>query len=758
MTQPTSPNPQDRIAEIVLKVIAAGGLTAGGAGAFWQVLKDDGSIPKAIVSGVVGLGIAYGAKLLMPIHRGNEERLGKAGESVNQAIDRTTAQVITRASGFEDWYLQCQAWDCQSYRPEGMPQYGSISEGRERAIYTPELEEVFVPLALDLSGTLPGYQSAPRPIELDLQDPERLANLNIWHFLKQAETTRPYRQLVILAWGGYGKTTLLKHIAYIYGTKQHSRYGVKRRIPVLLTLRKKEYRTLLTQENAPDLPTLITQHHIPGLPKEGQDRTVPENWATGLLRRGEAVIMLDGFDEVAQDQRPAVADWINRQMRLYGNSIFIVTSRPKAYRNQDTAHRLELSTPLWVRNFDDTQRRDFVTRWYQCQERYAAGGRNTPDVVQLANQNAQDLLQQIEARQELKDLAKNPLLLNMIVTFHRRYPGAKLPQRRVELYQEICQLQLKDRPRARQLDTLLTECNAQIILQMVALHMMRRRMERMPHEDLLCFVVRCLDQQEESLNAEDFIEQVTQISELLVQQEDEYEFAHLSFQEYLAAAEIARTERENLLYEHFGDDWWKPTILLYAAQVKPAHLLRQMLAQGATDLAYTCWQDTTKRLDPTLEEDLKALQPTVTTSRYQPLEDFLKNGQWREADKETYRLMITAVGKEEGEFFSREELLNFPCDELKAIDGLWVKYSQGKFGFSVQKQIYVECGNPLDGEYHEKTWKLFAERVGWRKDGSYLNYSDLKANPSFSPAGEFPIGRTWLLWLLEVSLLSHRDL
>jgi len=748
MTQPTSPNPQDRIAEIVLKVIAAGGLATGGAGAFWQVLKDGGSIPKALASFVIGVGIAYGTTLLKPIDSGNRRRLERAGQTIDNTLDRTTEQVTTLVTRFEDWYLQCQAWDCQSYRSEGVAQW----EG----IFAPLLEEVFVPLALDLSGTLPGYQAASRPMELDLQDPERLANLNIWHFLKQAETTRPYRQLVILAWGGYGKTTLLKHIAYIYGTKQHSRYGVKRRIPVLLTLRKKEYRTLLAQEDAPDLPILITQHHIPGLPKEGQDRTVPENWATDLLRRGEAVIMLDGFDEVAQDQRPAVADWINRQIRLYGNSIFIVTSRPKAYRNQDAAHRLELSTPLWVRNFDDTQRRDFVTRWYQCQERYAAGGRNTPDVVQLANQNAQDLLEQIEARQELKDLAKNPLLLNMIVTFHRRYPGAKLPQRRVELYQEICQLQLKDRPRARQLDTLLTECNAQIILQMVALHMMRRRMERIPHEDLLYFVVRCLDQQEESLNAEDFIEQVTQISELLVQQEDEYEFAHLSFQEYLAAAEIARTEREDLLYEHFGDDWWKPTILLYAAQVKPARLLRQMLAQGATDLAYACWQDTTKRLDPTLEDDLKALQPTVTTSRYQQLEDLLTNGQWREADQETYRLMITAVGKEEGEFFDQEELLNFPCDELKAIDGLWVKYSQGKFGFSVQKKNYVECGNPLDGEYHEKTWELFADRVGWRKDGNYLNYKDLKANPSFSPTGEFPSCVGFLVGGVWVSSLAQR--
>lgn len=724
MTQQSSPDPQERIAEIVLKVIAAGGLTAGGANAFWQLIKDDGSIPKAIVSGVIGLGVAYGAKLLMPIHRGNEQRLGQTGELINKTIDRTTERAFARATGFEAWYLQCQAWDVQAYRSEGMPQ--------QEGIFTPMLEEVFVPLALDLSSTLPGFKVAPK--DFADQDLERLTNLNIWHFLQKAESARPYRQMMILAWGGYGKTTLLKHIAYLYSTQQHSRHQVKQRIPVLLILRK--YRDLLASDNPPDLPELITQHHIPNLPKEGNDRPVPENWATDMLRRGDAVIMLDGFDEVAKDQRPAVANWINQQMRCYGNSVFILTSRPKAYRDQDAAYQLELSTLLWVRNFDADQRQAFVTRWYQCQERYTAR-RDTPDVRQLAQTNAQDLLSQIEARQELKDLAKNPLLLNMIVTFHRRYPGAKLPKRRVELYREICQLQLRDRPRARQLDTLLTQCEPQTILQMVALHMMRQRIERITHEDLFHVVVHCLDQQEESLDAEEFIDQIVQVSELLVQQEDEYEFAHLSFQEYLAAAEMARAGREELLYDRFADDWWKPTILLYAAQAKPARLLREMIDHGATDLAYTCWQDTTKSLGAELEEELKSLGQTVTTSRYQQLEEFLKNGQWKEADEETYRLMITTVGKEEGQYFEPDELLNFPCEELLAIDRLWVKYSQGKFGFSVQKEIYLSVGGIADGRYHQEAFEKFGDAVAWRENGS-LRLSSYKHDIT-SPRGSMPI-------------------
>ena len=99
-------------------------------------------------------------------------------------------------------------------------------------------------------------------------------------------------------------------------------------------------------------------------------------------------------------------------------------------------------------------------------------------------------------------------------------------------------------------------------------------------------------------------------------------------------------------------------------------------------------------------------------ARYADLDRYLKNGQWKEADDETYRLMITEVGKDEGQWFSSEDLLNFPCEPLKAIDGLWVKHSGGKFGFSVQKEMYLECGGIPDGRYYKKTWNKLCEMSG----------------------------------------------
>ena len=76
----------------------------------------------------------------------------------------------------------------------------------------------------------------------------------------------------------------------------------------------------------------------------------------------------------------------------------------------------------------------------------------------------------------------------MITTFHRRYPGADLPKRRVELYREICQLQLRDRPRARKLDTLLHQFEAQDVLQWIAFNMMRSHLKRIERTELLALI------------------------------------------------------------------------------------------------------------------------------------------------------------------------------------------------------------------------------------------------------------------------------
>lgn len=156
------------------------------------------------------------------------------------------------------------------------------------------------------------------------------------------------------------------------------------------------------------------------------------------------------------------------------------------------------------------------------------------------------------------------------------------------------------------------------------------------------------------------------------------------------------------------------------------------------------------------EDDLKSEKGID----YTPLRDLLKAQDWEAADRETYEVMIRAVGKKSGDWFSDDELLNFPCADLLTIDRLWVKYSQGQFGFSVQKQIYVECGGKLDGKYPGDTiWRKFGDKVGWRVNERWIRYSDVTFSTS-APVGHLPLvvgGVGWggfLLWVVGGGLFG----
>jgi hypothetical protein len=108
---------------------------------------------------------------------------------------------------------------------------------------------------------------------------------------------------------------------------------------------------------------------------------------------------------------------------------------------------------------------------------------------------------------------------------------------------------------------------------------------------------------------------------------------------------------------------------------------------------------------------------------YRKLRDLLKAKKWKEADEET-RVKILKVANRESEGWLRvEDAENFSCQDLGTIDKLWVKYSNGKFGFSVQKQIYQGVGGSK--EYNWDDYKKFADKVGWLEGGEWLLYSEL---------------------------------
>ncbi|HIK05890.1 MAG TPA: GUN4 domain-containing protein [Trichormus sp. M33_DOE_039] len=142
---------------------------------------------------------------------------------------------------------------------------------------------------------------------------------------------------------------------------------------------------------------------------------------------------------------------------------------------------------------------------------------------------------------------------------------------------------------------------------------------------------------------------------------------------------------------------------------------------------------------------------------YSRLRDLLAAKKWQEADDETYLVMLQIVGRKKGDYIRSEELFNFPCTDLRNIDQLWVKYSNGHFGFSVQKEIYLSVGGKPDGKLYSEAWKKFGDRVGWRVKGKMIHYTRSSITwDTSSPKGHLPI-RVRLLWDVHKSLSFGGD-
>ena len=129
---------------------------------------------------------------------------------------------------------------------------------------------------------------------------------------------------------------------------------------------------------------------------------------------------------------------------------------------------------------------------------------------------------------------------------------------------------------------------------------------------------------------------------------------------------------------------------------------------------------------------------------YTKLRDLLAAKNWKEADEETGRVMLKVTGRERKEWLDSNSIKTDRGYDLLTIDQLWVKYSNGHFGFSVQKRIYQSLGGT--SEYNRKVWERFGDHVGWRQNNDWLYYNKLNFSEK-APEAHLP----WSWWVEEGS-------
>jgi predicted NACHT family NTPase len=452
---------------------------------------------------------------------------------------------------------------------------------------------------------------------------------------------------------------------------------------------------------------------------------------------------------VKKDLRQGVSEWIAEQLKNYPYSYFILTSRP--YAVQDYRGKIQPKTRLSIIPFDDEQKSRFIQRWYECRVKndHKKNSLTPREITAKATLKANNLIEQITQRPELSQLTRNPLMLNMIVSLHSLSQSRKLPNKRSDLYEQIISLQLGSRPLAKEIELILGASQSENILQGLALEMMIQEQREIEYEDLISKINQQFStyKVDSSVEAKEFLKEIETISELIVIIDDYYEFAHLSFQEYLASKEIIKTGQENILIENWHKSWWRETILLYSAQFIPTNLLEHLIkinSEESIKLSKLCLDEIPEKKLAKVQESLnltnviEGIKSQVDNLLFAKLEEYLENGQWREADEETTRLMLQLGDKDEKGYFSVEDAKIFPKEELRTIDKLWLNYSDGKFGFSVQKQIYLEVGGKLD-DYDYESYKKMGDRLGWRKNkDEWLSYSNFTFDKKNAPQGHLP--------------------
>ncbi|ACK66291.1 GUN4 domain protein [Rippkaea orientalis PCC 8801] len=130
--------------------------------------------------------------------------------------------------------------------------------------------------------------------------------------------------------------------------------------------------------------------------------------------------------------------------------------------------------------------------------------------------------------------------------------------------------------------------------------------------------------------------------------------------------------------------------------------------------------------------------------QYKQLEKFLNEQNWQAADRETAKIMLAATGREQEKWIDKKGINQMSCQEIRKIDDLWLKASQGKFGFSTQREIWRKVAN------NDK----FGDLIGWRQNNQWLTTDQLQFNLS-APKGHLPsssregkLSGGWLVWYL----------
>ena len=373
------------------------------------------------------------------------------------------------------------------------------------------------------------------------------------------DAVEEYSKLLVLGKPGSGKTTFLKHLAIECNDGRF----LGELVPIFITL--KDFAEV---ENKPSLLEYITQQ----LSSYKSAATEVEV----LLENGKILVLLDGLDEVRQEDNNRILKQIRDFSKLYYMNRFVMTCRIAAQE-----YVFEKFKQVEVADFDINQIQSFSQNWFK-----------------KSSLRANKFLYRLDENLRIKELATNPLMLTLLCLVFEGQ--GKFPTNRFELYKEA-------------IDILLVKWD---VKRNIERHEIYKNLSLGSKRDLLSYIAYKTFEQGSYLFLQvelerhiyDYISHLPDAKTSLVELSDDskavlksieaqhglfveranniYSYSHRTFQEYFTARRIATSSDPNTLgmalqrlAEHITNKRWKEVFLLAVVPLRPADYLLKLMKQ-----------------------------------------------------------------------------------------------------------------------------------------------------------------------------------
>ncbi|MEV6825456.1 NACHT domain-containing protein [Amycolatopsis sp. NPDC051102] len=448
--------------------------------------------------------------------------------------------------------------------------------------YEPTITLTVAYLSLTASATPAGHE--PRRTAERVEAPVGVGTEERPQDVVRVEDALGGKRLILIQGdAGAGKSTLLQWIAI---TAVRRRFVGRLsdwngRVPFLIRLRD------FSENRLPNGDEFLLHANAP------QWGPVPEGWVDRVAESGRALFLIDGVDELPENERAKVRDWLRGLSIRFPGCLMVVTSRPAERTERWLVADKFRSVTLEPMNPQDV--RIFIERWHSALLDSTAGLEIAlPCPREDVPGHQRSLLLHLDSRPHLRALARNPLLCAMICALNldRR---ANLPRDRMTLYEAALDMLLERRDADKKVpvdgEAPLSAVEKRALLRALAWWLNENGRAEMSREEAIHQLnLKIATMPGVTQRPDAVLRHLLERSGLIRQPViGRIDFVHRTFQEFLAAKEVVERDSIDLLINQAGSDLWRETVLMACSHASVVQ--RDRLLNGIINKAFDFYHE-----------------------------------------------------------------------------------------------------------------------------------------------------------------------